>query len=281
MAAAGGAAAAAACQRLTAGAIFRDSGVRWVLGGWMLFTVENLIMSEYRVEIRRMWGGSGSQGAYQSLYSLLSATTLGSTIVAYWRFAGCGLAFRMLPVPLPLHATAFALRAAGLAALGQLAPPLNLSAAPIALGLSEVSKELPMEVRGAMGCPFDFNAYKDRGEVYGITRLTRRPEMFGLLSLGLGGALLSTTATQLAFFGVGPAVGFTILAWHSDRTQRLAGQLSAEKDAQTSLLPFGAFLDGRQSFQQFISEVDPVNVGTAVAIAGLAALRPPWMRWVR
>jgi len=165
--------------------------------------------------------------------------------------------------------------------LGQLAPPLNLSAAPIALGLTEVSKDLSAEVRGALGCPFDFNAYKDRGEVFGITRVSRRPEIFGLLAMALGGALLATTATQVAFYGLGPTVCFTVLAMHSDRTQRGNGQLSVEKEAQTSMLPLLAFLDGRQSLAQFCSEVDPVNAYTAVGLAGLAALRPPWLRWVK
>jgi len=252
-----------------------------VLGGWTLFTVENIIMSEYRVEIRRSWGGGGGQGAYQSLYSLLSASTLGSTMLAYWRFARFGLEFRSAPLPISARFAAFLLRAAGLVTLGQLAPPLNLNAATIALGLEEVNKELPAEVRGAMGCPFDFNAYKDRGEVYGITRVSRRPELFGLLFLSLGGAVLATTATQVAFYGVGPAVCFTILGMHSDRTQRMNGQLSETKERETSLLPFVAIMDGRQSLSQLLSEVDPVNASVGLGLAGFFALRPHWMRWVR
>ena len=82
----------------------------------------------------------------------------------------------------------------------------------------------------AMACPFDFNAYSSRGEapnpkstlkhpespppktnppssrspevlgacreVFGITRLSRRPELAGLGFFGLAGALVATSATQ-------------------------------------------------------------------------------------
>jgi len=280
-AAASGATTAASSGGATLSAALRDRGVRWVLAGWGVFTVENLVLSEYRSEIRRSWGGSGGHSAYQSLYSLLSATTLGSTILAYWRFARFGVEIRSVPAPLPFRFCAFALRATGFFALGQLAPPVNFGAASIALGLSTPSMELPAEVRGAMGCPFDMNAYKDRGEVFGITRVTRRPELFGLLAMGLGGTLLSTTATQVAFYGVGPVVCFSLLALHSERTQRKAGEFSETREAQTSLFPFWAFLDGRQSFSALLEDVDPVNACTAVGLAGLAALRPPWLRWVR
>eukprot|EP00971_Amphidinium_carterae_P246875 4903136-Amphidinium_carterae.1 len=33
--------------------------------------------------------------------------------------------------------------------------------------------------RGAALCPFDFNAQRNQGEVYGIVRVTRRPELWG------------------------------------------------------------------------------------------------------
>jgi len=262
--------------------VLADSGVRWVLAGWAAFTAENVILSEYRVEIRRSWGGAGGQNAYQGLYSFLSTTTLGSTVAAYWRFGRHGVAIRPpggAATP-SARVGAFLLRALGFVTLAQLAPPLNLAAAPIAIGLTTPSRDLPPEVRGAMGCPFDFNAYKDRGEVFGITRVTRRPELFGLMAVGLGGALLATTVTQVCFYGLGPVVSFTLLALHSERTQRASGDLSVEKESQTSLIPFAALLDGRQSFADLRDDLDATNLNAAVIVAGLAAFRPPWMRWL-
>lgn len=272
--------AAAAASGALLSAALKDRGVWWVLGGWTLFTAENVILSENRGLIRRSWGGSGGQGAYQNFYSLLSAATLSSTFFAYYRFARFGVQLSQSK-PLVVHAAAVALRATGLVTMAQLLPPLNLAAAPIALGVSAPPPELPPMERGAMGCPFDFNAYKNRGEVYGITRVSRRPELVGLGFVSLGGALLATTATQVAFFGVGPLACFALLAAHSDRTMRHSGDLTDSKEAQTSVTPFLALLDGRQSWSDLKDEIEPANAGAAVTLALLAVLRPSWMRLVR
>lgn len=274
------AAAAAGSARALFSASLRDRGVWWVLGGWGLFTAENVILSENRAYIRRSWGGSGGQGAYQNFYSALSAATLSSTFIAYYRFARHGVQLSS-PKPLQVQVAAVVLRAVGLVAMGQLLPPINLAAAPIALGVSAPPPELPPMERGAMGCPFDFNAYKNRGEVFGITRVSRRPELIGLGFVSFGGALLATTATQVAFFGVGPLIGFVLLAAHSDRTMRYSGDLSPTKEAETSVTPFLALLDGRQSWKALFEELEPTNAGAAVALALLAILRPSWMRLVR
>jgi len=272
-------AAAASAKALTE--ILRDRGARWVLAGWSVFTVENLILSEYRKEIKRGWGGSSGPKAYQSLYSSLSAATLGSTILAYWRFAGHSTNIRSLPADPKRKLVAFGFRALGLATLGQLAPPLNLQAAPLALGMAKLSEDLSPIERGALGCPFDFNAQKDQGDIFGITRVTRRPELMGLGAIAAGGAVLATTATEMAFFGVGPALCFTILALHSDRTQVISHELSDKKVAETSVIPFLALVDGRQSWATCAADLVPQNIAAAVFLAGVMALRPPWMRWVR
>merc|ERR1711862_1008604 len=154
-----------------------------------------------------------------------------------------------------------------------------MGAAPIALGLSKTTDGLSPPERGALGCPFDMNAYKDRGEIFGITRVTRRPEILGLGGIAAGGALLAKTATEMAFFGVGPAVSFTILALHSDRTQVISRELSDAKIEQTSIVPFFALVSGRQSWPDLFADLEATNVGAAVFIAGLLAFRPPWMRW--
>jgi len=261
--------------------ILRDRGARWVLGGWTLFTLENVILSENREAIRRAWGGAGGQGAYQQFYSLLSATTLGSTCYAYWRYARHSLVVRSMPRPPQARVLAMGLRAAGLVAMGQLAPPINFGAASIALGLSTPPEHLSPAAKGAMGCPFDFNAQRDRGEVFGIMRVTRRPELFGLAAVGLGGAVLAETAAGICFFGVGPVLCFGALAAHSDRVQRASGDLSETKEAQTSVLPFVAVLDGRQSWSSIGDELVRSNAAAGVGFAVLWALRPHWLRWVR
>eukprot|EP00811_Abedinium_folium_P003865 NODE_13554_length_1159_cov_4.414729.p1 GENE.NODE_13554_length_1159_cov_4.414729~~NODE_13554_length_1159_cov_4.414729.p1 ORF type:complete len:274 (-),score=80.13 NODE_13554_length_1159_cov_4.414729:286-1107(-) len=262
-------------------AVFRDPGSRWVLGGWALFTAENVILSEYRTEIKRAWGGHSGPTAYQSLYTGFSVATMGTTCFAYWRFARHSFVLRTQRAPMNLRLWAFAFRAVGLFFLGQLAPPINLMAAPIALGLHKLPTDMTPQQKGALGCPFDMNAHKARGEVYGITRITRRPEVWGLAAVGIGGALVATTAAEVAFFGVGPLVCFAILGPHSDRTQRKGGGLTPESITQTSQLPFIALLTGAQSWSALKDEVEPVNAATAVCIAALYIVRPPWLRWVR
>merc|ERR1711892_598864 len=109
-------------------------------------------------------------------------------MLAYWTFARHSTGMRSLPADPRRRLAAFAFRAVGLATLGQLAPPINLAAAPLALGITKHDVDVSAPDRGALGCPFDFNAYKDRGDVFGITRITRRPELFGLGSIAAGGA---------------------------------------------------------------------------------------------
>lgn len=237
-------------------------------------------MSEYKVEIKRLWGGGGSIGAYQTAYSSLSGAAMLSTTLAFANFARNSPVMRP-PPGLALKVGAFAFRASGLLIMGQLAPAVNMSAVGHGLGVHDATVGVEPANKGAALCPFDFNAQRGKGEVYGITRVTRRPELVGLGMVGVGGALIATTATQLAYFGIGPVICFGLLALHSDRAQRRSGDLSEEKEAQTSNLPCLALLDGRQSWATVREELTDSNAGIAVGLALLAALRPPWMRFVR
>eukprot|EP00438_Fugacium_kawagutii_P036250 Skav223689 [mRNA] locus=scaffold1907:112067:113819:+ [translate_table: standard] len=118
-------------------------------------------------------------------------------------------------------------------------------------------------------------------QVYGITRVSRRPELVGLGFYGIAGALVATTATQVTMWGLGPLVSFSILAMHSDRVQRRSGELSLEKEQQTSLMPFLAFLDGRQSWVTLKEELVTSNLVAAGLLAFFlsagGAVRPSWM----
>jgi len=261
-------------------AFARDKGVKWVLFGWSIFTVENLFMSEYKMEIKKYWGGRGGPQAYQTMYSTLSGLASMSIFAAYWRFSRFGV---QLGAPSLVHRIlGFGGRVLGLGTLSQLMPPINVGALQIALGIRpEPSRDLPPQVRGAMACPFDFNAYASRGEVFGITRVSRRPELVGLGFFGLAGALVATTATQVTMWGLGPVVSFSILAMHSDRVQRRSGELSPEKEQQTSLFPFLALLDGRQSMSALREELVTSNLVAAGLLAFFlsagGAVKPSWV----
>eukprot|EP00927_Polykrikos_kofoidii_P079735 TRINITY_DN76553_c0_g1_i1.p1 TRINITY_DN76553_c0_g1~~TRINITY_DN76553_c0_g1_i1.p1 ORF type:complete len:282 (+),score=34.46 TRINITY_DN76553_c0_g1_i1:42-848(+) len=255
-------------------ALFGCRGARWVLGGWSLFTLENVILSENKDAIKRAWGGHGGPKAYQNFYSTCSTLAMGSCLYAYWHFARVGTVLRTTRPSLRTHVAAFGWRAAGLVMIGQLLPPFDFNKALTALGMSQV------QVEGVL-CPWGFDSNKDRAEVYGIARVTRRPELMGLMAVAIGGALKARTAAEVAFFGPGPVVCFIALALHGDRAQRAGGELSPSKEAQTSVLPFMAILDGRQSWTDVVEEIEPINVAVAITLAGVMALRPPWLRWVK
>eukprot|EP00929_Paragymnodinium_shiwhaense_P110319 TRINITY_DN77224_c0_g1_i1.p1 TRINITY_DN77224_c0_g1~~TRINITY_DN77224_c0_g1_i1.p1 ORF type:complete len:264 (+),score=37.89 TRINITY_DN77224_c0_g1_i1:80-871(+) len=257
-----------------AAAFLRDRGARWVMAGWGIFTVENLVFSEYKEEMRRAWGGHGGPKAYQNFYSLCSTAAMGSTVAAYWTFARSSSAVATRTMPKHLGALGF--RAAGLIMIGQLMPTFDLNAILTTLGMSQLQVD-----KVPYFCPQNVDVNKEKGDVYGIARLTRRPELLGIVALGIGGALRAVTAAEVAFFGLGPLLSMAILAVHSDRVQRRNGQLSAAREEQTSNVPFLAMLDGRQAWSVMCSELDETNIRVAVAMACVMALRPPWLRWVR
>ena len=102
-----------------------------------------------------------------------------------------------------------------------------------------------------------------------------------VIALAAGAGLASTTAAQVCTFGIGPAVSLGLLALHADRAQLKTGDLTETKYAQTSVVPFAAFLDGRQAWSALAEELDPQNAAAAVLVAVLFSVRPSWMRFVR
>ncbi len=84
-----------------------------------------------------------------------------------------------------------------------------------------------------------------RPHAYGLTRITRHPAFMALGLWGLSHTLLNSFLTDVLFFG-----GFFAFAligcWHQDqRKRKLEGDRLAEFFAETSFLPFGAILSGR------------------------------------
>merc|ERR1712118_146450 len=109
-------------------------------------------------------------------------------------------------------------------------------------------------------CPIDFDAHRHRGDVYGVTRVTRHPQLGGLVALVLGAACRSQTLTRACFFGFGPALACSALALHVDRKNRtLDSELQARREELTSFAPFVALLDGRQSWSQLVADVSAPN----------------------
>lgn len=84
-----------------------------------------------------------------------------------------------------------------------------------------------------------------RPHAYGLTRITRHPAFMALGLWGLSHTLLNSYLTDVLFFG--GFFAFALLGcWHQDQRKRaLQGEKLSGFFAETSFLPFGAILGGR------------------------------------
>ena len=119
------------------------------------------------------------------------------------------------------------------------------------------------------GCPLDFS--KKDGRVEGVERVTRHASLWVLGMFGLGYAASAVYATQFAF-GAMP-ISSVILGYHQDYLNRRNGKLSPEKDALTSHAPFGAVIQGRQSWSDIQKEIKVENMAAGASVALLLAMR--------
>ena len=120
-------------------------------------------------------------------------------------------------------------------------------------------------------CPMDFRP-KDIPEdgIYGIFRVSRYPMLWFSSIYSLSVAFMTPFVTEVVMF-TSPLLVTALLTEHMDNRFRrgIGGSLSPERDAATSNVPFGAFVRGKQSLTQLVSEIKWVNVGCAVGLAVL------------
>ena len=168
--------------------------------------------------------------------------------------------------------SAFALQSLGLIGISQMAPKLQMpfqiltsSDAPAAEASSTApppsssttsssttaaaAAPTPSGVRFKAQCPIDFAAGRtadsnatDAEPARGLDRVTRHPQLWSLALLGCGAAVASPFVTERLLFGAGPLAMASLGAAHQDSRYRRGsgGQLTPERDAATSLVPFGA-----------------------------------------
>lgn len=123
-------------------------------------------------------------------------------------------------------------------------------------------------------CPIDFRSSKNGDEVHGIERVTRHPFLWSLGFAGFGHACRSVFVTEM-IMGTFPLMFAYIGGAHQDYRHRRGsgGQLTPQRDSETSLLPFAALATGAQSWTKLVDEMKPVNAALAVALAVKLARR--------
>lgn len=214
--------------------------VRWVVGGWTAFTLENVVLSENRTRIIEWLG----EQRYHTAFSTLSTAATLSVAYGYLRY---GPGRIMAPLPAPFRVLGAGLMVTGAALLSQL--PMFQSSS------SSSDKKCPI------------NASGDPDRVHGIHRVTRHPMLYGVGLLGMGLAMRSSFAGRRALFA-GPLGVSLIGTFHQDSRYRrgMGGALSPARDAATSNIPFVALVQGRQSWQDLWQEIDGQRLAIGVAV---------------
>ena len=216
-----------------------------------------------------------------SRYNTLSTGACASIAYGYFRFGRKQGPRLWSATGAGARGAAVALQALGLAGFSQLLPrlqvPLTTDATPAPAGGPRTSSgggggsdRGGLRVR----CPMDFKpADLPEDGIYGLKRVTRHPTFWSMGVFGLGAALATPFATEVAMFSM-PALFALIGTAHQDSRFRrhMGGELPPEVDALTSNLPFAALLQGRQSWSALAEEVKWLNCSVAVAGAMLLAL---------
>ena len=112
----------------------------------------------------------------------------------------------------------------------------------------------------------------------GIMRITRHPQMVGQVIWCIAHTLwLGTSFTILT--SVGLILHHLFAVWHGDRRLSIRyGEAFEAAKARTSVMPFLAILEGRQSLK--LSEfLRPAYIGVAGFVALLWIAHPALMRW--
>jgi len=262
--------------------ISSHKGVQFVIFGWSAFILENLVLSHNRDQIIARFG----EERYHYFYNTLSTAACTSIAYGYVKH-GRKQGPKLWQVGTPaMRAAAFAFQALGFVGLSQFAPKIQFpflleetshtthtaNTVPVAqISAPVVSEGGKIKAR----CPFDFTpADVPADGIYGIKRVTRHGLFWSLGFTGLGAALGTPFAAEVALFG-GPLAVAAICGAHIDYRYRrgIGGTLSIEEERLTSHIPFAAIISGKQSLFSLASEMKQSNAVCGVFVAFLLHLK--------
>jgi len=201
----------------------------YIVAGWSAFMGSHLIMSH--PPIREKLIEKMGKDNFLGVYSVVAIGTLAPTIYAYTKFGRKGATLWNGETNKILSIAGNSLK--GLAAVTLSQAVNNLSPVSMAEQMQKVKKIEPYEAKG-------------------ILRITRHP-LFGSLAFwGLGNCLIHGRIIDLVFYGGFPLF-WIIGSIHQD--YRLKKTLPEELYKQTSILPFQAIIEGRNSLSLALKEM--------------------------
>jgi uncharacterized membrane protein len=261
-----------------------NPSIRWAAGGWTFFIAENAILSENRTWLIQQLGDD----QYHLCYGTLSTIATASIGYAYYVIKK---AAPLTAKPPTLHMTAiiggWTFLFSGLAMASQLAPAFQIPVAMVDANANASSNANPTVGPSApstspmklqVRCPFDFTDKKDPNTaLHGVERISRHPGLWSLGLVGLGQSILAPTM-PLRIWWLGPAAMAWLGGWHTDsRFQRgMGGTLEPGYASETSNVPFGALISGRQGSGAWLAlreELKPLNITVAGGALFLWALK--------
>lgn len=254
---------------------YPKGALRWAIGGWGFFIVENVILSENRQYLIDKLGDEN----YHKVYGTFSTIATISIGYAYYRIR------KQVPtvpsnfkVGTPENIAAWLSTSIGLVLVSQVAPtfqiPVTTTANNANVGVDDKSnnKQWNFQVR----CPFDFADKRmessSDNDVRGMERISRHPTLWSFGFVALGQSLL-TTNIPLKVWWLGPTFVALLGGNHTDSRFRrnIGGTLPPELDCQTSNIPFLAILSGKQvgGWEGLRNEIKPINAALAVTASSM------------
>ncbi len=193
--------------------------VAWIALWAALFVLSHLVISSAAVRPRLM-AALGAQ-AYRGVYSLVAFGTLGPLIYEFACNKHAGPMLWFIREDDPARWLVWLLML--LAFIFFVASLINPNPA-------------------SMGAP------QGTGHASGILKITRHPGFVGFALFGLAHILMNGWLGDIIFFGMFPVLGI-IGGIHQDRRKLTElGESYGQLMAETSIIPFGAIIAGRQKF---------------------------------